>query len=236
MKSNEIVRLDAFPIPVSIGTLGEASRDLNRQLCADAEKAFQEVEVEERTGIGIKQTISGLENYYDSYKTLGNILTEYAKPVILETGTQNTDINAEFFWVNENTSSTAFHMPHSHQLDGYMWTGVYFPSSGWSNGEPISDIQDLNSNVPIASKTQPTPGDLTILDPLQFVKTGTASKRTNRYPYWGNPICVTPQEGAIVLFPTYLPHLVTPTEKDNFKRLSIAFYVRVHTGDGGIDK
>jgi len=230
------VRLDSFAIPISIGTFGESSRELNTQICLDSERAFNEVEVEERTGVGIEQTISGLEKHYDSFKTLADIITEYSRPLIGETGTLNTDINAEFFWANRNTNRSAFHMPHSHQLDGYMWTGVYFPTSGWRDGNPISENQDLNKITKITSKTQPSPGDLTILDPLQFVKTGTATKKTNRYPYWGNPICIPPKEGTIVMFPTYLPHLVTPTEEDNFKRLSIAFYVRVHSGDGGTDK
>ena len=231
-----IANLDVFPIPMSVGTLGEESRELNAKLCEDSFKAFDEVEVEERTGIHIQQTVSGLERHYASYEILGRMLTEYSKNTIFATGTHNTDIRAEFFWANKNTNKSAFHMPHSHQLDGYTWTGVYFPTSGWRDGVAISKSQNLDEMVDITSRTQPEPGSLTILDPLQFVKTGVASKKTDRYPYWGNPITIKPKEGTVVLFPTYLPHLVTPTEEDNFTRLSIAFYVRVHTGDGGIDK
>lgn len=236
MAQAKTINIDAFPIPVSVGTLGEASRELNEQLVLDAEKAFLEVEVEERTGIGIEQTVSGIEQKYPSFNVLSQVLTQYAVPTIIQAGTKNTDIRAEFFWVNRNEKGNAFHMPHSHQLDGYMWTGVYFPTSGWIDGEPISKDQNLDESPVMESKTQPNPGDLTLLDPLQFVKTGTATKKTDRYPYWGNPLCVTPREGTVVLFPTYLPHLVTPTEQDNFKRMSIAFYVKVHNGDGGIDK
>ena len=230
------MNLDLFSIPVTIGTFGEASRELNKQLIKDAEKAFLEVEVEKRTGIGIDQTISGLERHYKSYETLGEHITEYATPMILERGTRNTDIAAEWFWVNRNTNKSAFHMPHAHQLDGYMWTGVYFPTSGFLDGKAISDDQNLDVITGVKSSTQPDPGALTLLDPLHFVKTGVATKKTDRYPYWGNPIVIPPKEGTIVLFPTYLPHLVTPTLKDNFYRLSIAFYVRVHNGNGGIDK
>lgn len=231
-----IANLDVFPIPISVGTLGEGSRELNAKLCEDSFRAFDEVEVEERTGIGIEQTVSGLERNYESFDTLGKILTEYSKNTVFSAGTSNTDIKAEFFWANRNTNKSAFHMPHSHQLDGYMWTGVYFPTSGWRGDVAISKSQDLDELVDITSRTQPEPGSLTLLDPLQFVKTGVATKKTARYPYWGNPITITPKEGTVVLFPTYLPHLVTPTEEDDFTRLSIAFYVRVHSGDGGIDK
>ena len=37
------VRLDSFAIPISIGTFGEESRELNEQICIDSEKAFNEV-------------------------------------------------------------------------------------------------------------------------------------------------------------------------------------------------
>lgn len=230
------MNLDLFSIPVSVGTFGESSRELNKALLEDSEKAFLEVEVEERTGIGIEQTISGLEKSYKSFNTLAQLITQYATPIISDRGTRNTDISAEFFWANRNTSKSAFHMPHAHQLDGYMWTGVYFPTSGFMNGEPVSNGENLDEITNITSSTQPDPGALTLMDPLHFVKTGVASKKTDRYPYWGNPIVIPPKEGTIVMFPTYLPHLVTPTLKEDFYRLSIAFYVRVHNGNGGIDK
>ena len=171
-----IANLDVFPIPMSVGTLGEESRELNAKLCEDSFKAFDEVEVEERTGIHIQQTVSGLERHYASYEILGRMLTEYSKNTIFATGTHNTDIRAEFFWANKNTNKSAFHMPHSHQLDGYMWTGVYFPTSGWRDGVAISKSQNLDEMVDITSRTQPEPGSLTILDPLQFVKTGVDRK------------------------------------------------------------
>lgn len=228
-------KLDLFPIPIAVGTFGEGSRDLNERLRNDAFKAMDEMPIEPRTGIGVRQTMSYMEQNYDSYKELAGLVTEFAKPFIRSTGTHNTDINAEWFWVNINEKPDAFHMPHAHQLDGYMWTGVYFPTSGILNGVHLSETQNLNEPVRIMSRTQPDPGDLTFMDPMQFTKTGVATKKTDRYPYWGNPICITPREGTIVMFPTYLGHLVTPTEKYDFTRISIAFYVRVHNGDGGID-
>jgi hypothetical protein len=232
------VNIDAFAIPLTVGTLGEASRPLNKRLLAESDIAFEQEVVETRTGINIDQTESGLERKYDSYKELKDIITEFARPVIADTGTRNdpADIESEFFWVNRNESPNAYHMPHSHQLDGYMWTGVYFPTSGIHDGHHLSDDEDLDVLTEVSSNTQPPPGSLTIMDPIHYVKTGTASKLTRRYPYWGNPYNIPVKEGTIVLFPTYLPHLVTPTEKENFFRLSIAFYVKVHRGNGGVNK
>lgn len=234
----QALNIDAFPMPVTVATFGEASRPLNKRLLADTERSMVEMEIEQRTGIGINQTISGLEDHYDSYRELADIITEFSKPIIYDTGTKNNpnNIRSEFFWANRNTSATAFHMPHSHQLDGYMWTGVYFPTSGIENGIHLSESENLDQLVQVTSDTQPYPGALTLLDPIQFVKQGTATKLTDRYPYWGNPLNIRPKEGTIVMFPTYLPHLVTPTEKEGFYRVSIAFYVKVHDGDGGIDK
>ena len=228
--------LELFPIPVNVGTLGEASRELNKQLIVDSFDAINTTPTEMRSGINITQTVSTLETQYESFGKLQDIITDYVKPVIKWAGTHNTDIQAEFFWCNINNRRDAFHMPHSHQIDGYLWTGVYFPSSGILNGKELADDQNLDELVSIESRTQPKPGSLVLEDPIHFVKQAIATKKTDRYPFWGNPICIEPKAGTIVLFPTYLPHLVTPTEKDDFLRVSIAFYVRVHTGNGGIDK
>ena len=228
--------LSLFPIPVSVGTFGEASRELNKQLVIDSLDGLATTEVEERSGIHVKQTVSDLEGKYNSFAKLQALVTDYARGVVSWAGTHNSDIKSEFFWCNLNQRRDAFHMPHSHQMDGYLWTGVYFPTSGVLDGKNLSDDEDLDVMVDITSKTQPDPGSLVLQDPLHFVKQGVATKKTDRYPFWGNSICIVPKEGTIVLFPTYLPHLVTPTEKDNFTRLSIAFYVRVHNGNGGIDK
>ena len=228
--------LSLFPIPVSVGTFGEASRELNAQLVEDSLHALKNTPTEERSGIHIDQTISDLETQYDSFAKLQALVTDYARGVVPWAGTHNSDICAEFFWCNLNERRDAFHMPHSHQMDGYLWTGVYFPSSGILDGKHLSKDQDLDELVDIESRTQPYPGSLVLEDPLHYLKQGVATKKTDRYPFWGNPIGIVPKEGTIVMFPTYLPHLVTPTEKDNFTRLSIAFYVRVHNGNGGIDK
>lgn len=228
--------LSLFPIPVSIGTFGEASRELNKELCEDSFHALENTKTEERSGIHVTQTVSDLETQYKSFAKLQALVSDYARGVVSWAGTHNTDIQSEFFWCNLNTRRDAFHMPHSHQLDGYLWTGVYFPTSGILDGKNLSDDENLDELVSIESRTQPHPGSLVLEDPLHFVKQAVATKKTDRYPFWGNPICIVPKEGTIVLFPTYLPHLVTPTEKDNFTRLSIAFYVRVHNGNGGIDK
>ena len=230
------INLSLFPIPVSIGTFGEASREMNKALLEDSNHALNNTPVEERSGIHVSQTVSDLETKYDSYAQLQNLVTDYATDVVKWAGTHNSDIKSEFFWCNLNTRRDAFHMPHSHQLDGYLWTGVYFPTSGIHDGKHLSDDEDLDEVVNIESRTQPHPGSLVLEDPIHFVKQGVATKKTDRYPFWGNPICIVPKEGTIVMFPTYLSHLVTPTEKDNFTRLSIAFYVKVHNGNGGIDK
>jgi hypothetical protein len=51
----------------------------------------------------------------------------------------------------------------------------------------------------------------------------------NRYPYYGLEICIEPREGLLVLFPQWLQHLVTPTEKEGFIRTSVAFNINMKT-------
>ena len=215
------MNLDIFPIPIMIGTLGEESRELNRQLIEDSKRAFNEINTEQRSGVGVDQTISGLENYYESFRTLGVIISQCSKTRLQ--GSQ--EISTEGFWVNRNTNKSAFHMPHSHSFKKYMWTGVYFPTSGFINGKAISDNENLDEIADLKSSSQPSPGALTLLDPLEFAKSGICEPEIPRYPYWGNPIVIPPKEGTFVIFPTYLTHMVTPTNEDNFYRLSTAFYL-----------
>ena len=219
------INIDAFPIPIAVGTLGEASREMNTKLIEASKVAFNKVPVNERTGVGITQTIGGLEKANPVYKHLGNVITQFSRDRIFSAGVQKDTIQAEGFWVNHNTQRSAYHMPHSHSSH-YVWTGVYFPTSGFHNEIAISKEEDLDEIVEISSTNRPAPGSLVLIDPLHYIKTGIAGDEIAAYPYWGNPISVKPKEGTVVLFPSYLPHLVTPTDEDNFERFSIAFYIR----------
>ncbi len=218
--------LAAFPIPISYATLGEESRALNAILLKDIFDSVNGKPTQLRSGVGVRQTIGSLEEQYESFKELKEIIEEVSRGIVEYSKSGGSKISVEAFWANVNNDPFAFHMPHSHTVK-YMFTGVYFPSSGISKGVHLSSRQNLDEPVVLQSKSQPDPGSLVLLDPLEFVKNAISIGETSRYPFFGHPISVTPKEATLVIFPSYLPHMVTPTKDPNLTRVSIAFNLSV---------
>ena len=219
--------MSAFAIPINYGSLGEGMREINKSLTEDILHYMNIKDTQPRSGVGVKQTHLGLEHSYTSFEMLGTIISDYLAHYVKWAGVHTENIKVKEFWGNVNTDASAFHMPHSHGLRTAMFTGVYFPSSGIHNGIHLSESQNLDDDPEIISRTQPNPGDLVLLDPLEFVKTSMVTGTTDKYPFFGNPICVPPRESTLIVFPSYLSHMVTPTKKENFTRISIAFNVEV---------
>lgn len=219
--------MSAFAIPICYGSFGEDSRNLNKQIVEDIDHYINNYDFEKRSGVDVKQSFLGLENIYNSFDILGNLISKYVEKYVEWSGVNTENIIVNNFWANVNTDPYAFHMPHSHDIRKATFSGVYFPSSGILNEISISDTQDLNKDPDVCSKTQPNSGDLVLLDPIEFVKTSIANKNISKYPFFGNPICITPREATIVIFPSYLSHMVTPTKKENFKRISVAFNIEI---------
>lgn len=220
----KIQNISAFPIPISYGSFGEQSRTLNKHLMADTIKHTYS-EFETRSGIGVRQSSGGLENHYESFKALQDIISIFSKTIVEWTGIETDVVEAVGLWANLNNDPYAYHMPHAHSLK-YVYTGVYFPTSGILDGHELSLDQNLDDEPNIISDSRPAPGSLVLLDPNQNIKDGISNGKSARFPFFGNPICVEPREGTIVIFPSYLSHMVTPTKKENFTRVSIAFNIR----------
>ena len=223
-----ITRIDAFSIPIFFATFGEVSRTLNKALVDDIFKDMDSRPTEMRSGIDIFQTKTDMESRYDSFNELKTIMDKALKFMAKSIGMPNGTTNTHSFWGNVCESSYGFNMPHSH-LVGSLFSGVYFPSSGieFKDGEyvSVSDEQNLDTPVEIKSTSTPDPGGLILLDPLEFCKSALVDNNCERYPYWGLPYNITPKEGTLVVFPNYLPHMVAPTRKENFTRVSIAFNI-----------
>jgi hypothetical protein len=219
--------LNAFAIPIAYGTFGEQSRALNKILIHDIFEELNSIVSVGRSAVNVKQTNYRMEQRYSSFKILQDIIKEFALPYIQRCGIKKENIDVYDFWANLNQNPTAFHMPHSHSIHAGIFTGVYFPSSGIENEIHLSQNQNLDEDPQLISTGTPSPGSLVLLDPNENIKSAIATKHTEKYPYFGNPLCISPKEGIIILFPSYISHLVTPTENPNLTRLSIAFNIRV---------
>lgn len=103
-------------------------------------------------------------------------------------------------WANVARRSN-FHRVHNHP--GNCWSGVYYVDGG---PEVVAS---------------PLSGTLELLDPRPF----TEMTYTPGEPY-GQRILIRPQPGLLVVFPSFLYHLVNPVQGDG-ERISIAFNARV---------
>lgn len=219
-------KFDAFSIPIFYGTLGEQSRSLNKELVHDILKDVKNNTAQKRSGVDIHQTFTGLENQYKSFNELKQAIDQILLSFPVSIGADSYKASSVHYWANVDNSSYGFNMPHSHGA-GYVFSIVYFPSSGIVNEgkekeEHISSKQNLDVGVSIGSASHPGPGNLVLLDPIEFCKSAVVPGDVKRFPYWGLPLCITPKEGTLIMFPSYLPHMVTPTKNDTLTRISVA--------------
>ena len=225
--------LDMFPVPVTVMTLGEKSREMNKKLIADLEDDMEKnFEAPKRSSINVWQSNFTIENRYESFKGVRQYFFDLCKPTLRRAGFQgNLDeyLVCEDFWGNINDSPWGFHTPHFHGHGKSVFGGVYFPSSGILDGKNLSDDQNLDELVEITASSSPPPGSLVLMDPAINIKRQVypLGDTLKRYPYYGLELCITPKEGTLVIFPHYISHYVTPTEKFNFKRYSIPFSINM---------
>lgn len=226
------INLDLFAVPLCIMTLGEESREMNKELIEDIYKEESSTEGKKRSGFHVWQSDVDLEQKYDSFKKFSSLIFEASKPILSRAGFSNNFdqyLNPQpNMWANVNRSPDAFHVPHMHSNGTTLFTGVYFPTSGFRNGVSISDSQDLNIEDVVISSTSPVPGSIVFQDPAMNVKAQVrpiSPGKFKNYPYNGGNVHIIPKEGTIIFFPHYLTHFVMPTCEKNFTRISIAFNI-----------
>lgn len=103
-------------------------------------------------------------------------------------------------WVNINPIST-FNVPHDHP--GYTWSGVYYAS------------------LPKRANPESRSGALELLDPRTNVS-AFATDISKQSAYFSPKRTLSPTNGMIIVFPSYLRHWVYPNEEDE-DRITLAF-------------
>ena len=238
--------MQIFPTFVAFGTLGNKTKNLNKRLVNDIWVDIENNPSPPQTsGHGDRATTSYLEDKYDSFRELADYLSEWVQPSIKEAGFHIKSASCSRLQAKVIKDPAGYHMPHSHDGSSY-WTGVYYPSSGIRNGEWLEDDLDLDSTLPIIeSVSLPRPGSIVLLDPIECIKvsslreaafnmkvgddmlSGTQKRLVDRYPNHGHPIAMLPRQSAVVMFPTFLPHMVTPHRDPNLERHAIPFHVKI---------
>jgi uncharacterized protein (TIGR02466 family) len=108
-------------------------------------------------------------------------------------------------WINISTSND-LNAPHDHP--GFQWSGVLY----------ISIPEDIDGSD----------GQIEFLDPRNSVY-NTAGRISELQQYFASNIKIKPNNGTIILFPSYLRHWVYP-HKSIKERISIAFNLNQEVG------
>lgn len=238
--------MQIFPTFVAFGSLGNKMKNLNKRLVKDIWIDIENNPTPPQTsGHGDLATSTGLENKYESFNELKQHISDWVEPSIREAGFYFQSAECGSLQAKVIRDPAGYHMPHSHDGTHY-WTGVYYPSSGILNNEWIDEDEDLDATPPlIESVSLPRPGSIVLLDPIECVKvsslreaafnmefnadmhTGKQKKLVDRYPNHGHPIAMLPKQSAIVMFPTFLPHMVTPHRNPALERHAIPFHIKI---------
>ena len=214
-----------FPSPFGYANFGESNRELNKQLIEDIETHRSKFESGERTFSGNNnswQSEGGLERRYTSFERLRKQIDEAARPILKHSGYKEEHlpyIKVSNLWGNVIFDVGGFSFPHIHPTHMSIWTGVYYPSG-------VEDIADLNQFVEeevIQLHRQKGDGALVLFDPSRDQKqliSGTLDDKE----YYGGEITIFPRESLLLLFPSWMPHMVMPLTTKTM-RYSISFSV-----------
>jgi uncharacterized protein (TIGR02466 family) len=135
---------------------------------------------------------------------LKRVIGEGLKRVTSFTAGKGGEVSGDFSavaWANVNRKGD-FNRLHNHP--GFVWSGVYYAQAG------------------DAPADRPDSGLLELVDP----RVGVDMIAVPGDPY-GGAIAVKPEDGMLVMFPSWLQHSVAPY-RGEVPRISIAFNVAIH--------
>jgi hypothetical protein len=212
----EINSIPLFPIPISVYNFKEDNHDLNLTLVDNIFKERDlDPEGEGHSNMGGWHSKTDLEKKYESFSHLSSIITECGNQYCRTHGYKDGLICSDL-WANINKCGDVNFM-HHHGTTALA--GVYYP---------IESIvgKDLNFNYsqenPIKAGTwdNKNGGSLVFQDPSYGMKVHLLKDKTS--PYNIDFYHLYPTSSVLVLFPTYLLHMVLPF-KENKTRVSISF-------------
>jgi hypothetical protein len=212
----DLKSLPLFPIPISVCNFGEENHNLNIDLVKDTiEEKSKDPKGEDHSNVGGWHSKPDLETKYKSYSQLSFILTKYGNLYCKQHGYKDGLVCTDL-WANLNQSGDLNFM-HHHGTTALA--GVYYP---------IESIVDKNLNFnyttenPIKAGTwnNNDGGSLIFQDPAYGKKVHLIKDKSS--PFNVDFYHIYPTSSILVLFPTYLLHMVLPF-KENKIRMSISF-------------
>ena len=217
-----------FSVPIAKFNLKKDNlREFNTRLIKELVEDLNDNAQKGHTGRGVDQTKVFLEKRKESYGELKEALELVSLPYLKFIGVRPELVDymeVNNIWGNV-TSKPAYHINHTHGYGRHIWTGVYFPCE-------VVDLSDLNSiKFTTQEESKIKIGNLNFQDPSFEVKTclmnGSWTYQEDPAHFSRVVYSVKPEEGLVVLFPTWLSHNVDPTFDASIdkSRISIAFMV-----------
>jgi uncharacterized protein (TIGR02466 family) len=202
-------RMDLFSSPIFIGKI-ELEKTQHRRLtedCYDWKNTTPSLAVSNVNGWHSPQTFFRQE--YESFKLLTTEIIKFTEQATYKIAPSIAEKNLTWqsqAWVNIN-SNIGFNAPHDHP--NFMWSGVYY--------------------VQIPQEITGKEGNLEFLDPRSNIAS-VAGPLLEMKKYYASNVAFKPDNGTIILFPSYLMHWVYPhfSETD---RISVAFNLRLNELD-----
>ena len=213
-----------FPSPFGYANFGESNRELNKELIEDIETQRSKFESGERTFRGNDnswQSEGGLERRYTSFEKLRKQIDEVATPILRHSGYKEEHlphIKVSNLWANVIFDVGGFSFPHIHPTHMSIWTGVYYP-----HGAEYEDLNKFVEQDIIQLNRQKGEGALVLFDPSRDQKQLISGDLDDK-EYYGGEITIFPRESLLLLFPSWMPHMVMPLTTKT-KRYSISFTV-----------
>ena len=212
----EVSSLPLFPIPLSLYNFKEDNHNLNLQLVDDIlQEKDLDPDGEDHSNMGGWHSKTNLETKYRSFTQLSSIITECGNQYCRTHGYKDGLVCSDL-WANINQSGDVNFM-HHHGTTALA--GVYYPIE--SIIEKDCNFNYSNEN-PIKAGTwnNKDGGSLVFQDPSYGMKVHLIKDKSS--PYNIDFYHLYPTASVLVLFPTYLLHMVLPF-KENKTRISISF-------------
>jgi hypothetical protein len=211
--------LPVFPIPIGVANFGQKNHELNIQLVKDTLLEKQkDPEGEDHSNMGGWHSKVNMETKYDSYRELSKILTDCGNQYCNLHGYKSGIVCSDL-WSNINQSGD-LNFLHHHGTTALA--GVYYPIESIVDGNWNFNYTNQNPIKPGTWNNQDG-GSLVFQDPSYGKKVHLLTDKPSAFNI--DFYHVYPTSSVLILFPTYLLHMVLPFKEDKI-RLSISFAFR----------
>lgn len=211
-----VTNLPLFPIPVSVYNYGQDNHDLNINLVKDI---LQEKTIDSKgdphSNMGGWHSKTDLETKYSSFKILADLINRASKDYCDAHGYINT-IKCYDLWANINNKGD---LNFNHHHGTTALAGVYYPVESIENNNLSFNYTDKNPIKP-GTWNNKDGGSLVFQDPSYGKKVHLIQKTPTAFNV--DFYHLYPTSSVLVLFPTYLLHMVLPFQEDK-TRISISF-------------